>query len=62
MGGTMDFKTALSLRLDAMKPSHATIQGFLAAHPHRVSKGRPHGRGGGIGLWACPDSLLLRLP
>mmetsp|Transcript_21056 Transcript_21056/g.58496 ORF Transcript_21056/g.58496 Transcript_21056/m.58496 type:complete len:275 (-) Transcript_21056:455-1279(-) len=41
MGGTMDFKSALSLRLDVMKPSQATIQEFLAAHPHRLSKGIP---------------------
>eukprot|EP00983_Pelagomonas_calceolata_P042771 1138644-Pelagomonas_calceolata.AAC.5 len=40
MGGTMDFKSALSLRLDVMKPSQATIQEFLAAHPHRLSKGK----------------------
>jgi len=39
MGGSMDFKSALSLRLDVMKPSESTIRDFLAAHPHRVSKG-----------------------
>lgn len=38
MGGDMEFKQALELRLNAMKPSQADLQGFLEVHPPRISK------------------------
>ena len=39
MGGSVDFKTALTNRLGVMQPSKANVDDFLAKHPHRVTKG-----------------------
>jgi phosphoserine phosphatase len=39
MGGTMDFKSALRMRLDVMQPSRAAVEDFLAKHPHRITPG-----------------------
>lgn len=39
MGGSVEFKDALTTRLGVMQPSQAQIQDFLAKHPHRISKG-----------------------
>lgn len=41
MGGTVEFKQALSTRLGVMRPSKQDVQSFLAKHPHRVTKGIP---------------------
>lgn len=39
MGGTVDFKTALSTRLGVMKPSKQDITTFLEKNPHKITPG-----------------------
>lgn len=41
MGGSVDFKTALTQRLGVMKPSESAIEKFLLEHPHKVTPGIP---------------------
>ncbi|KAL6759617.1 phosphoserine phosphatase [Haematococcus lacustris] len=41
MGGSVDFKTALTQRLAVMQPSRAAVAKFLIEHPHRISPGIP---------------------
>ncbi|MEW5299314.1 MAG: hypothetical protein WDW38_003400 [Sanguina aurantia] len=41
MGGSVDFRTALAMRLSVMKPSRQSIDKFLVEHPHRLSPGIP---------------------
>ena len=41
MGGSVDFKTALTQRLGVMKPSEHAIEQFLLSHPHKISPGIP---------------------
>ena len=39
MGGSVDFKTALTRRLGVMQPCKADIDTFLKKNPHKVTKG-----------------------
>mmetsp|Transcript_5344 Transcript_5344/g.11688 ORF Transcript_5344/g.11688 Transcript_5344/m.11688 type:complete len:272 (+) Transcript_5344:57-872(+) len=41
MGGSVDFRTALSTRLNVIKPSQQDFTNFMRDHPFRVSKGIP---------------------
>ncbi len=39
MGGSVEFKTALTERLGVMQPSKQAVDDFLAKHGHKVTKG-----------------------
>uniref|UniRef100_A0A7S0V9Q1 phosphoserine phosphatase n=1 Tax=Polytomella parva TaxID=51329 RepID=A0A7S0V9Q1_9CHLO len=41
MGGTVEFKDALTTRLGVMKPTKSDIEKFLKEHPHRITKNIP---------------------
>jgi len=41
MGGSVNFREALTQRLGVMKPSRHDMQRFLDLHPHRISPGIP---------------------
>ena len=40
MGGSVDFKTALQMRLSVMKPRRQDVEQFLLEHPHKITPGR----------------------
>ncbi|KAG1663831.1 hypothetical protein FOA52_013396 [Chlamydomonas sp. UWO 241] len=41
MGGSVDFRSALKMRLDVMNVSKQGIEQFLAEHPHKITAGIP---------------------